>query len=204
MMLKFDEEVLTAGLSSLPLNLRVSFATACAERLTSAYKRFWEATGRGSHERLVELLDRLWLDLEGSVMTGQEVEAGVEGCLSLIPRESDGPWAAGQGQAEDAAAALTYAYRCRKSGDSHEAAWAARCAYNALDEYVIDQQEIDTNVAGAEAHVLSDPLIQNELARQQRDLQDLLSVLSGMDGLTVSRLRDRARAESETFFELSS
>ena len=51
------------------------------------------------------------------------------------------------------------------------------------------------NEPGSEGRVLSDPLIQAELARQDRDIHELLS--AGRDEDVLARLRSRAQVEAE-------
>ncbi len=103
--------------------------------------------------------------------------------------------------AEDAASALAYALRCYQSGNSQESAWAARCAYEAVDHYVVHHERVDTNVIGAEERVLSHWLVQAELMRQHRDLQELVIAAQGItvEGL-MSCFRARANAESSMLF----
>ena len=60
------------------------------------------------------------------------------------PRE--GQWVAEQDLGEDAAAATAYAFRCRKSGNSHQAAWSARRAFEALDRHMSEIDNIDWSV----------------------------------------------------------
>jgi hypothetical protein len=70
--------------------------------------------------------------------------------------------------------------------------------YEALDYFVIERDDIDTNLPGAEDRVLEDPLIQKELDRQQRDIDELL--LAGSDQGVYARLRRRAEAEAKSLF----
>jgi hypothetical protein len=118
----------------------------------------------------------------------------------LIPQEDDSPWVMEQASAEDAGAAVAYAMRCRQSGQAQDAAWSARRAYEALDHYVINRENIDTNKPGAEERVLGHPVVQAELARQRRDLDEVLD-LSDVDVRRIAaRIRDRAVAEGAVFF----
>lgn len=149
------------------------------------------------------ILEQLWLDLERKKeMTDQDVRENLNLCMKLIPQEDDEPWVPEQAAAEDAASALAYAIRCRQSGDAQEAAWAARCAYEALDHFVIDQESIDTNVSGGEGRVLAHPLVQLELARQRRDLEELLDAVSAKLPSRITLIRERAKADSETVFKV--
>ena len=125
-----------------------------------------------------------------------ELQANLDRCMALIPDEDDGPWIPEQAAGEDAGAAVAYALRCRQNGRGQEAAWSARRAYEALDHYVINHEDIDVNLPGAEEEVLAHPVVQSELARQLRDLEDLS--LMGPDA--ALRLRDRAAAEAASFF----
>jgi uncharacterized protein YjaG (DUF416 family) len=191
---RFNEMELAERIEELPRPDRAAFAAACAERLLPAYHKFSARSNRGDPHIVEQILTRLWTDLSGESMSDAETEAQIDACMELIPREDDGPWVAEQGAAEDAVAALTYALRCRRSGLAKEAAWAARRAYEAVDDYLINHENVDTNIAGAEARVLAHPLMQAELARQQRDLDELLA-----GTITIDRLRERSRAEAAEF-----
>ncbi len=172
-MLGFNETALRHALAQLLVGQRVAFAASVAERLMPAYAMYAKATGRGEPGRLRALLDRLWEDLDGRPMGPTELAKAIDTCISLIPREDEGFWVPEQAYGDDAAAALAYAFRCRASGDPQEAVWAARRAYEALDHFVIRMEGVDTNVNGADARVLSNPLVQAELHRQERVLDDL-------------------------------
>jgi uncharacterized protein YjaG (DUF416 family) len=201
-MFRYDEGILFRQLEHLPGTRRAVFAAACAERLFPAYVLFEKQSGRGNSKDLSVILERLWGDLQGNSMTSRDMDASIERCMSLIPREDEGPWIEQQAAAEDAGAALAYALRCRKTGESQEAAWAARCCYEALDHFVVNRDDIDVNEAGATEAVVADPLVQAELARQQRDLDDL-RVDEGLEDV-VARLRLRAIAEASLVFDLRS
>jgi uncharacterized protein YjaG (DUF416 family) len=202
--LHFDEAELATTLERPPQRLRAAFAAACAERLMPAYVAFSERSGRGDPEALRAILTRLWDDLSGERMGDAEVRSAIEACTELIPEEDDGPWIMEQASAEDAGAAVAYALRCRQSGQAKEAAWAARRAYEALDHYVINRENIDTNKPGAEQRVLQHPLVQAELARQSRDLSEVLGVVDPDLPKIAARLRDRAATESAVFFRVGS
>jgi uncharacterized protein YjaG (DUF416 family) len=199
--LRFSEQLLVKELERLPSPFRVVFAAASAERLVPAYTSFSRRTGRGDATTLAAVLERLWLDVQGNRMDARQVQENVVMSLCLIPQEDSGPWVSEQAWAEDAAAAVAYALRCRQNGQSQEAAWAARRAYEALDHFAIDQVGIDMNRAEAEEQVLSHPLVQAELLRQRRDLDELLAA-NQQDVIRVAqRMRERAQAESAIVFK---
>jgi uncharacterized protein YjaG (DUF416 family) len=188
----FDEADLIRKLEPLRPEQRAAFAAACAQRLRGAYADFCARTGRGDFRALDAILLRLWGDVTSAArMSDGEVADQIEACMALIPQEDDRPWASEQPAAEGAGAALAYALRCRLTGNPQEAAWAARSVYDAVDNFVIANPAIDISAPGAEARVLASPLVQAELARQIRDINEL----SSRDA-SISAVRERAMAES--------
>jgi uncharacterized protein YjaG (DUF416 family) len=171
--LRFEDEALVRVLSHLASPFRVAFAAASAERLVPGYVMFGRRTHRGNPAALATLLDRLWLDLEGDPMDVGLVQESIDTAINLIPAQVVAPWVPEQALADDAVSAVAYALRCRQSGEPQEAAWAARRAYEALDHFVIIREKTDLKKPGGELRALSHPLVQAELLRQQRDLNEL-------------------------------
>jgi uncharacterized protein YjaG (DUF416 family) len=201
--LRFEEPLLRAQLDRLPREHRTAFAAACAERLFPAYLRFSHEATKADVETLRALLDRLWDDLTGSnPLSELEARASAKKCLALVPREEDEPSDA-QPCAEDATAALAYAFETRVKSGSREAAWSARRAYEALDHFLMFD---DSGVVASanEQRLLEHPLVQAELARQRRDLDELLRAREGAVDEVAARLRDRAKEEGATFFGAAS
>jgi uncharacterized protein YjaG (DUF416 family) len=195
--LTFDEAHLASELAKISAPLRVVFAAACAERLLPAYARFSLRTGRGDLPKLRGLLSRLWEDLAGAPMTAREIQSSIDAALQLTPTEDDGPWVPEQAAAEDAGAATAYALRCRQNGKGQEAAWAARRAYEAVDQLVIQHDGLNMNAPGAEARVLDHPLVQDELQCQKRDLLELLGAKRKTPEQVLAPIRSRAAAEAQ-------
>lgn len=90
-----------------------------------------------------------------------------------IPGETLEPWQLGQDQASDAAAAILYCLNTLVTGDMQQAVWAAHCANDAIDSFVVNICDIDISLPGALELTLKSPLVQAELARQHRDLDEL-------------------------------
>ena len=200
-LLRYNEERLARDLERLPRQLRVAFAAACAERLLPSYFGFAGRTGRGNSNELASILQCIWDDLLGKTMTPEALQVKLDNCMRLVPEEDEGAFADGQPYAEDAAAALAYTLRCRVSGKSQDAAWAARRVYDALDHYVINREGIDPNEPGADERVLSDPIVQAELLRQRWDLDELLRAADQPDqGEAIKRLQQRARRDAAGLF----
>jgi uncharacterized protein YjaG (DUF416 family) len=200
-MQKFDESKLVSELERLPAPLRVAFAAACAERQMIGYRLFCAQTRQGDPEALQHALDDVWEnpDPKRGVTT---LEDQVEAIMNLIPREDGfaGSWTQQATNAQNAGMSVIYALRTRISGETQEAAWSARVAYEALDNFVINQKRIDMNEPGAEHQILCHSLVQAELARQRRDLDELLATERVQPREVITRLRTRARADAATFF----
>jgi len=202
--LRFNEESLKTDLNRIAVRLRVVFAAAVAERLLPAYVTFSHKTGRGNPHLLTEILDRLWRDIDGIKMDPEELQQNIDLSMELIPQEDEIPWIPDQAWAEDAAVAVVYALCTRQNGKSQESAWAAGRAYEALDDFITTQEDIDPDSAGAEERILSNPLIQAEFMRQQRDLRELVAVdLQDVSAL-AQKIRQRAKAESVSVFNKGS
>ena len=185
---------MTRKLAELPPRLQAAFAAACAERLFPAYVDFWKRAGRGDQVALAATLERIWKNLlgDGAMGTG-DIRAEPSRTMELIPGESDEPWVSEQPYGEDAASAVAYTLRALDSGAPQEAAWSARRAYEAVDHHVMHRLGI-----ADDERVLSHPLVQAELARQQRDLGELRAATQELE--VIDRLRYRARAEAPLVF----
>lgn len=196
-MLRHDEAALVCDLGRLGNDSRVAFAAACAERLLPAYKEFCRRAGRGSRDALAGILEKVWLHLQGDKMSTEQIRAELDRCMSFIPGEDEEPWVDEQPYADDAASAVAYALRALESGQPAEAGWAARRAYDTADHHVMYRLGVE-----GDSHVLAHPIVQAELARQRRDLEELLG--AGQESALFVRLRDRARAEGSEFFASAS
>lgn len=188
-MFRYDEANLVGTLATLRATERVAFAAACAERLFPAYLAFCQRTERDDHADVRSILDHVWDVL---VSEGKEVDwlpADLEGSAGILLGEDRESWSVDQAYADDAAAAVVYTLRALRGGNPQEAGWAARRAYEAVDHYVAYTLGLED-----ENEILNHPLVQAELARQERDLDELRTRGSGMREVVI-RLRDRARSE---------
>ena len=196
----YNEEQLINELARVPEKLRVVYAATCAERFFPAYERYLKQSGKKYEVNLKDHMERLWLDLCGNTMSDSEIDDAIDECMTVIQEINDSKWSSGSEAADCAATSLCYAFRCRKTGDPQEAAWAVRRVYDGLDNLIINQENIDTNQPGGESKVLAHPLMQAELARQRRDLHELLEFRGEDISELAVRLRKRAEAEAHTLF----
>ena len=194
----FDEKSIKKSLTLLPITLRTLFAVTCAERLFPAYERFSAKTGGGNVDLLRRILDKLWMGLLGvQEYSDQIIAADLQHCMLLVPKESDGEWFNEQVWAEDAVASLAYCLRTRLSGDTQEAAWAARRVYEAADYYVINASGNSFKLPDDEVRVRDHPLVQAELARQERDISELLSLVHSPENIVTAVNSFKLRSCSE-------
>jgi uncharacterized protein YjaG (DUF416 family) len=192
--LRYNEGSMMRDLDRMAVPFRVIFAAAVAERLLPAYVHFSHKTGSGSPNLLTEILERLWRDIQGIQMDPEELQQNIDLAMKLIP-DGDDILIPGQEWTDDPAAAVAYALLCRQNGKSQDSAWAAGRAYTALDEFVSNHEDIDPGVAGAEEQILSHPLVQDELMRQQRDLRELAAANLQDQSAVAQKIRQRAKTE---------
>jgi uncharacterized protein YjaG (DUF416 family) len=143
-------------------------------------------------------LDDAWVN---PARRDAELQRQLDECMALIPQEDAFmPWNGEANHAQDAGMSVAYTLRARITGEAQEAAWAARHAWESLYQFVIDRESLNINQPSDMARALSHPSVQAELARQRRDLDELLGVSGENLQQAIARIRDRARDESETFF----
>ena len=135
--------------------------------------------------------------LTGRQMPLEELKRGVDRRMDLVPSEDEGWDGEVQAYAEDAAAALAYAFRAAVTGDAQEAVWACQCAYNAMDHFA---GRNETGSSYDEAARIRHPAVQAELSRQVRDIAELGQLDESDYVQTVERLRRRAEQEATSAF----
>lgn len=188
--LQHDEAYLERILAGLDVRRRVGFAACCAQRLIGGYEAYCVRAGHDQTGSLARILADIWRFLIGGEVTVETLVATLPRCIELIPAEDHEPWIAEQPHADDAAAAVAYALRTLETGDPREAVWAARRSYEAAVTRVEKHRDPFTDLAAIPNH----PYVRAELARQRRDLDDIIA--SPADVAEVwSRLRGRATHE---------
>jgi len=133
-------------------------------------------------------------------MTTDEIEVAVDRAMQLVPSEEDGWDDETQPYAEDAAAALAYALRARLTCDPQEAAWECRRVYEAADHFATTGLPIGGSEA--ERAVGRHSVVQAELCRQRRDLNELSGLVnSAIQNSQIDKMRRRSEQEAQSFFE---
>lgn len=173
---RFDRGQLRVALQRLTPRSRAVFAALCARRLAPAYARADGAASENASGAFAELHAQLWRGLAGDSLGASVLEEAIGRALALLPaEEGDEPLA------EDAVAALVYAFRTAAGGEAQDAAWAAERVYNALDTF-LQGWGYDPGALGGEEALRGHPLIQAELQRQAEDL----TVLREMEGSSLA------------------
>lgn len=190
--LEFNEEWLVHRLKALPQRSRVAFACACAERLHQAHRQHEQQVGRGSPDEFSAILERLWRECEADEVTPQWAQRSANRIDALIPHVDEGEWSPYRDAADAFAMALANALEVHLGGEPQKAAFSGYYVYEVLRNLVLNLRHVDLNEPGAEdAAMRTDSLVQAELARQRRDLEELLR---GPDTPElVRRLRERAQ-----------
>ena len=91
-------------------------------------------------------------------------------------------------------------YAAEKAGDLRNPRGPLNEPMRCLDHFVIAKTGIDTSRPGANDEVLSSPLVQAELSRQRRDIDELLARDREDIASVARRMRRRALEESQIIF----
>lgn len=198
-LLKFDQKLLLADIERLPVPFRVLFAAVSAERQFPQYTGY-SLTRKEDAEALRAILNRLWHDLEAEPMGKQKLQQCITLTESLILDENELPFVGEREWAGNAVVALYHALRCRRSGEAKEAMWSALRATDGILHFTRGQKKYPRMVPGEFDKMMSHPLIQAEMRRQRRDLDELLAADEKDVAQIAERMRERAKDESEIFF----
>jgi uncharacterized protein YjaG (DUF416 family) len=191
-MLDFDEVRLTNRLEKMNPIARVVFAASCATRLLPSFEEYALSFSPNKLGTLRKVLDQIWLLLARGMWHDSSLQDTLEEVMAIIPEEHDS-WTPLHAYAEDAVAATAYTLRTLLSSDAKEAGWAARRCYEAVDLAAQGKIDFQPGNKNSEFQLLSHPLIQSELARQEEDMSDLECLSSNED--VFSKIRERALSQ---------
>ncbi len=193
-MLKYQEPDLVAALERLPPQSRVAFAASCAQRLLQAYRQYCVAQGQPDTAALDNAMEYIWGNILGHPRR-ETTEELLDDVLTLLPDDRALAVYPLSAYAEDAISAVAYSLRCMLSFQAQEAAWAARHVYEAVDQFVINRDDISPVKPETELRILNDDLVQAELRRQAQDLADLQKTEPCALANLLNVLRERGIAE---------
>jgi hypothetical protein len=188
-MYHFDEQILLATLSKLPHQALVAFAASCASRLAPGYEIAQGYLKEGDPKLIAHALDRLWrFATEGKA---DEWEAVSEQLIGSIPDEEEGPTLA-HGVIDDSLAAAAYAARAALGAKPTDALFSAKRVYEAVDRFAGLKIHASEYTRAVEAQIIESPIVQDELARQAKDVADLSESSFETLGQTIETIRQRS------------
>lgn len=187
---KFNEGNLLKRLRDLPDDRISAFGVLSAERLTNSVRVFFKSVPVIS--TLTKANDAVWdWVLYSRKSDISEFESSL---LSQMPDEDEAP-SFEDSILDDACAAAIYALRSTHGDHAQNSVWATRRAYETADRYaakLIDSLVFD---AETERKIISDPVVQQELHRQIRDLEELFSSI-GADASLLGIYRGEHKDEA--------
>lgn len=170
--LTFEPNALTARIERLDPKDRAKFAVGCAERMLPYYQRFHDQTGQGDPDVLTDALNAARAKLMNDPVNFSDFMLMAKRCEALVPIEDDS-WTDLSAIAQNAAAAAAYALRCLVSGSPQDAVWAAVQGYEAADLLSSTALNVDFNEPGVEKLIVTEDVVQQELAAQDALLRQL-------------------------------
>lgn len=193
-MLGYNEGLLAERLSRLDAWGRAAFALACAQRLLPLYVRYHDVTHEGDAEFANGAVEDLWRSLRGPSISRDELERLASRAQELVPDGQAVGVSAWHWYAIDAMAALAYAAESQFTDGTDPALWAARQAFEAAELYVRGRDHMDLHSMADVGLVDNDPVVQEELRRQDHDLTILSTETPAVERLIeVRRVAERAR-----------
>jgi hypothetical protein len=199
-MLTFDRKQLTNQLQPLPKRLRVAFAAACAQRQVPHYPHTSAANPTGNPKAVTRMLRELWKGLAQNALELEKLRRDRAVCDALIAdyeeRFSTLLFA------NNAVTSLAYALDTALSGDGQDAMWAAERACESLHYYIEDHLGVKPKTPRDWSPIVSFPIMQAELARQQADLAELHAATEDPDkqAAVIARIKQRAENDAASFF----
>ncbi|CAD85170.1 DUF416 family protein [Nitrosomonas europaea] len=201
--IEFSESKLKEILDQLPIEAQSAFAASCAQRIFTCYVEYARVakSKKVDLDAYSEAISYVW----NAVIAGNHdaiiLNGLLERCMAVLPSEEDA-WESGTPYAEDAAAAIIYSLRSLASGCPQEAIWAAKRVYEAVDNFVVNTYNVNTNATDGEKFILDHPIVSNELSRQLRDLNEIINSKRDSESLkkTIKIIMERSKSESNDLF----
>lgn len=167
----FDTSQLERILSALEPWKCTAFMVRCCERMVPNYEAFSAETGFGDTEVLKESLNSAWMWIETGLVLSN-VQELKRRCDQQTPQTEDhkSPYTSA---ALDAANAAYLVLDSLTGPEVSQAVEVATLARDTVDLYIQERFGLDPNSPDLETTILMHPLMQAELSRQRRDLDDL-------------------------------
>lgn len=170
MFLGFDEVGITRRVSALPWNQALAFGCSCAERLMWSYRWFAEQSSIGEVKPLGRALNVLW-DASRTIKCPSAIDCRqlLSDCEAQTPSSEVYESLLTTSAQEAALAVCSLLDYCIDRKIEH-VIMAARYPTDSVDLYIQEIEHLSPLDPELEHRILSHPLMQQELARQHRDL----------------------------------
>jgi len=182
------EKLLEKEIDSLSVKHKIAFAASCCERMLPNYYIFSRKESFGNPEVLRASLDKVWQFLaDEKVIANKEIKKVIKQIQEITPppSEFDSIYVS---PAEDAARAIICTLRCCvKFIDSVDVVEIATIPIQTIDSYILERDNVpgfDGTDPKFEERIWNDPLMVQEIIKQQSDLQ-LLKKLELIDSASV-------------------
>jgi uncharacterized protein len=179
--------LLQAVLSELQPSHRVAFAASCAQVLLRNYHAFVKESGWGDPEVLERRIAAAWQCSIGARPPSLAVSELIRQCKAVAP-DTERFEQASTSAALNAVSAAVGALSTCAGSSTRNAVNAATACIDTVWGYVQVRDDMDPNDPQLEAQILRDPLMTQELVRQERLLESLRGLRS-IDSSSVAEVR---------------
>lgn len=195
----FNRAGVARSLSALQSGLQTAVGAGCCERMLPNFRAFVCETKWGDVSPLRLALDYAW-DVGG----GRDADSGIlrqllERCEACVP-VSDEFRSEIVSYAQDAALAVCGLIDFLLAGEVDALVGVLSYSIDSVDCFVQELEGMSPQDRDLERKILRHPLMQQELLRQRRDLDDALAA-SGVVREFVQKVRSRAQSESNLALE---
>ncbi|XYH97778.1 DUF416 family protein [Sorangium sp. So ce1128] len=181
-------------MSNLARHQQLAFGAACCERMLPNYQTFTREVSWGDVVPLREALDTVWVACDSERVADAQSRDMLSKCEECAP-SSEGFTSIYTSSAQDAVFAICSLLDFLLDGDVARVVSAARFSIDSVDLVVQEREAMDPRDPLREHKILTHPLMQQELLRQQRDLEEARHIAQGNRAALLA-FRTRAQRES--------
>ena len=190
----FSEKRIQDVLSTMATHQQLTFGASCCERMLPNYETFVLEVGWGHAEPLRDALAVAWVACDGEGPPEVELRGMLSRCEECAP-DSENFTSLYTATAQDTAFAICSLLDFLLDWDVARIVNIARFSTDSVDLIVQEREMMDPRDPLRERKILEHPLMQQELVRQNRDLQNA-SLISRGDVGALLAVQSRAQRES--------
>lgn len=193
MVAAFSEKRTLEALCKLEPHQQIAFGASCCERMLPNYETFAREVGWRDARPLRNALDVAWDACASQYLPEAVLRELLSRCDDCAPDSADFT-SLYTSSAQDAVFAICSLLDFLLEGDVNRIVSIPRFSTDSVDLIVQEREAMDPRDPLRESRILGHPLMQQELARQQRDLEDASRIRRG-DRAALLALRARAQGE---------